>query len=225
MIYQVVHVMVAYDEELATTAEVVYWLSPEMFCRLMVDTVSWRFEEEFNIRFTIICYEFWDSYDGIQNIKTLLQEAVSETGFYPGMTYNSIPIHILIAFTDQDTPLTPSYGYYEIEATKAVIVKETYYMFSLGQCTDNVLQHELSHLYKCSHHNELDCNCVMNIHKVYLNIIEGEVPYALTTDEWCDICKATIEANRRSYGSEETIGEGPGSDGPIPQPYGVDGVE
>jgi len=44
--YQVVNVMVTYDEELATTAGWVYGYSPEVFCRIIVEVVSERFEKD-----------------------------------------------------------------------------------------------------------------------------------------------------------------------------------
>lgn len=145
--YQNVNVLVAYDEEMAFTARWTYGYSPETFCKIIIDTVSDRFKSAFGITFTIIRYVFWDSNDSVTNdIYAFENEVISETGFYSGMTYNTIPIDILIAFSDQTiTYEGDPIGGKANHKLGTVIVFERYEDFT--QYTDNILQHELTHLY------------------------------------------------------------------------------
>lgn len=209
-VYQNVHVLVAYDEEFDHTARSVYWYSPETLCSILVGGVSDRFKSAFDIKFTVIRYVSWDSDDSVtDDMSVLLHECIDETGFYSGMTYNTIPIDILIVFTDQ-TIMDGSqiiYGCCALPITTgAVIVTETYYYFSLGQCADNILQHELSHMYGCEDHlNRV--NCTMSLYPED-NPIYGHRPYGFYTESWCTGCRNTINENREMWGREQTVGGG-----------------
>jgi hypothetical protein len=215
--YQGVNVLVAYDEEFDYTAQHVYWYSPEYLAEILITEVSWRFEEQFNIKYIIIHYVCWDSDDNINNIVDLRDECIAETGFYSGIAYNTIPMDIMIAFSDQETG-----GAYGIsnKTLGVVLAFETYLWLSLLQCTDNVLQHELSHLYNCTHHiGQPTLDCTMNTHPVFLNYIEGYVPYTLTTENWCNDCINLTNSNRETWGREVIVGGGPGGPGgPYPLP-------
>jgi len=220
--YQVVNVMVAYDEELATTAGWVYGYSPEVFCRIIVEAVSWRFEEEFGIMFRIVRYVAWSSNDSItESIEDLLYDCINKTGFYSGMTYNTIPIDVLIAFSDQET--SDGAGGVAKYRLGAVLVFEVYHHLSFTQYTDNILQHELTHLYTDwltqdlelgSHHwipPELPgYDCVMNIYPIYIPFPEDLYrPYGMTTENWCNTCKERIMSMKNKWGREQLIGGGP----------------
>jgi hypothetical protein len=208
--YQNVNVLVAYDEELAGTAGLVYGYSPEVFCHIIIDEVSDRFKVAFGIKFTIIRYVSWDSDDSItESTHDLLHDCIDKTGYYAGMIYNTIPIDMLIAFSDQPQGTWIGEYYYTFygtyNETGAVIAIETYY-YDLGQCTDNVLQHELSHLYGCEHHlNKVDC--IMSEYQEY-NIIYGGRPWLFWTENWCSGCRNIINENREMYGREQTVGAG-----------------
>ena len=209
--YQGVHVLVAYDEEFDYTARHRYWYSPEYLAEILITQVSWRFEEPFNMKYIIINYVSWDSDDSISKIVDLRNECIAETGFYSGMTYNTIPIDIMIAFSDQETG--DAYGISN-QTLGVAFAFETYLWLSLGQCTDNVLQHELSHLYNCSHHiGQPTLDCTMNIHLVRPNDLEGPVPYTLTTENWCNGYINIINLNRERWGRKIVVGGGPGGPG------------
>lgn len=220
--YQVVNVMAAYDEELADTASWVYGYSPETFCKLIVDCVSDRFEGSFSIKFRIVHFVSWNSNNSnTEDIEELLSECINETGFYPGMTYNTTPIDILIAFSDQTIIKDGKifYGYAD-NVTEAVIAIETYLLFSYGQCTDNILQHELSHLYDAEDHWSPSLQCVVNRYPVNAGL-DGTCPKGFTTDKWCRDCISKINENRERWGREEII-----IDAPYPRlPYTKEEVE
>jgi hypothetical protein len=232
--YQGVNVLVAYDEELEWTASWVYWYTPQTFCWLFVDCVSDRFESAFGLRFNIIRYVFWDSNDSVtDDIEAFEREVVAETGFYTGMTYNTIRIDILIAFSDQT--IADETGIYLGKANSTLgtaIVFEYYEWRLFQQFTDNILQHELSHLYKCPEEAMLPSNpnydCVMNsgLYVYYPFPVDDYIKYCLTTENWCINCRNTINLNRERWGREVVEGGGPGGPGgPYPLPESGGEVE
>lgn len=223
-LYQVVNVMVAYDEELSATAENIYWLSPEESCRRIIQSVSWRFGDTFQIMFGIISYVSWDSNDSINNIGDLLLECINETSFYSGMTYNTMQIDILIAFSDQAIIRNGIIEYGAAHPLSgAVIVIETYLYFSFGQCTDNILQHELSHLYGAPDHSLPNLDCIMNLYSVDAGL-DGSRPYLFTTENWCSDCITIINENKETWGREQWIDRPGGPGGPWPEPYSKEGA-
>lgn len=219
--FQDVHVMVAYDEEFATTASWVYGYSPETLSRLFIDDLSYKFKNAFKIKFTVIRFVFWYSDDSVtDDIDAFESEVISETGFYTGMTYNTIPIDVLIAFPDQTFEGGGGKANYTLGT---VIVFEEYHLLSCIQYTDNILQHEVTHLYAdwltedlpplYSHHRIKPeypgYDCVMNIYPVYIGFPEyREIPYGLTTENWCDTCRSRIMTMKSKWGREETEGGG-----------------
>jgi hypothetical protein len=206
--YQAINVMVAYDEEWAHTALWLYgYKHPENFCWMFIDWVSWRFEEPFGIRFIPVRYVFWDSNDSLtEDITDLLNECIEETGFYTGMPFYGKPIDVLIAFTDQHTSSGAGIDYGKaLPSLGAVIVVEEYHLLSGVQYTDNILQHELTHLYKIE--EDWVCpkmpgyNCVMNYWPIYVPWPEDTVrPYGMTTESWCGNCSAIINCNKAKWG-------------------------
>lgn len=213
--YQVVHVMIAYDDELANTATYLYGRSPETFCRLILEEVSDRFQTTFGIKFITIRVVSWDSDNSNTNdVAGLLQECINETGFYSGMVYNTIPIDILVAFSDQhihEAPLHPEvedYGYAGSQwSVGAVIVIEHYWWPSPGQATDNILQHELSHLYDCENFWDYKIDCTMCEYPHH-ELLAGFLPWGFYTDNWCAACHDMIMANKARWGREEMEGGG-----------------
>jgi len=206
-----VNLMVAYDEEWSYTARVRYWYSAETLARILIDDTFYDFFTMFQITYCIITYVSWDSDDSVTSDVRMVQELVTETGFYSGMYVAGSPVDVLIGFSDQDT-----IGVYGITNTtaKAVLVMETYletYYSVVGQCTQNVLQHELSHLYGAVHHKENGLMCVMNLYPYWLGFPYSDpVPTGVITDDWCSDCLATISANREALGREYNHNSGGG---------------
>jgi hypothetical protein len=218
--YQIVNVMVAYDEEWASTSWWVYgYHYPYNLCFMFLDQVSDRFYTAFGIKFSVVCYTYWDSNDSLtEDITDLLNECIDETGFYTGMPYYGKSIDVLVAFTDQHTSSSTGIDYGKaLSSLGAVIVVEEYHLLSGVQYTDNILQHELTHLYKLE--EDWVCprmpgyNCVMNYWPVYIPFPEDMVrPYGMTTESWCSNCSTTINSNKAKWGRlyEEHTGGSPG---------------
>lgn len=226
-VYQDVQCLVAYDEEFDHTARCVYLYSPQVLCRILVDEVSQRFQENFNIRFLVAGYTTWDSND-TYTIAQLLVEAVNETGFYRGMTVNEHKVEVLIASTDQLVEGDGDYGDC-LTDHYAIIARETllgWPGFNI-QSTDNIIQHELSHLYDCSNHwvsgpGNPDFDCIMNFYPADFVLPEGYVPHALVTENWCADCKQSIRLNKETLGYPQQIGGG--HPGEYPLPYSINGT-
>jgi hypothetical protein len=204
--YWRVNVLVAYDEEWQWTANYVYAHSVEELAGIIICEVRGLFYDQFDIWFSMIAYKFWDSCDSPASADEMMDEAISETGFYTGMQVGSYVADILIVFTDQDIP--GCYGYSDRELG-VVLVEETYSTY-VGQATDNVLQHELSHLYYCDDHWEAGLDCVMNCYPTEVGF-QYYVPTALVTNNWCSSCIDTINNHRSSWGTHITGGGGGGS--------------
>jgi hypothetical protein len=214
----VVNLMVAYDEEWISTAWSVYGYSAQTLAAIVVEEAFWYFEESFAITYRIVAWRSWDSDDSLTDPFARLDEAVLETGFVSGMYVNYYHVHVLVAFTDQDMP--SAYGIRD-STRKAVLVEETY-VDGVGQATDNVLQHELSHLYGAAptqdkHHFEPYLMCVMNMYGYYIGFPYSYCEVFLVTNNWCEDCVEIINSNRATLG-EPLIGGGGGGGGPGPYP-------
>lgn len=208
-----VNVLVAYDEEWESTAFWKYAYSAKTLAHIIISEVSDRFYVEFYIDFYPIAYVFWDSDDNPANKDVMMDEAISETEFETGMRISWYEVDVLIAFTDQEIPYPGGHCYGYSDSELGVVLVRHEYPFGVGQATDNVLQHELSHLYLYEPLDEYEdgLDCVMNAFPYYLPWPWGKVPTALTTENWCEDCATTINANRDNWGRVHTPG-GPGGD-------------
>lgn len=150
----------------------------------------------------------------------MTDEVIAETGFVSGTYFDYYQVHVLVAFTDQDMP--DVFGLVNMTC-KAVLIEETY-LAGVGQATDNVLQHELSHLYGAQNHSEPNLMCVMNMYPYYISLPYGYyVPTALVTNNWCSDCAEIIASNRTTLGEPlSSGGGGGGGQGPYPTPYSQD---
>ena len=214
-----VNVLVAYDEEWESTAFWFYAYSAETLAHIIILSASDRFYSEFGIDFYPIAYVFWDSDDNPANKDVMMDEAIEETYFTTGMTIGSREIDLLIAFTNQEIPYPGGYCYGYSDSELGVVLVRHAYIDFIGQATDNVLQHELSHLYGAPEEGIAGLDCVMNAFPYDLPFPWGSVPTALTTTNWCEGCLATIGANVDNWGR---LGSGGGSGGIHMCPYSGD---
>lgn len=195
--WQRVNVLVAYDEEWESTAFWTYGYEATTLAYIIISEVSDRFYVKWCIEFHRVSYTFWDSDDNPANADVMMNEAISETGFETGMTIGYYVIDVLIAFTDQRIP--GCWGYSDSEL--GVVLVRHAYPAGVGQATDNILQHELSHLYDAPDEDVEDLDCVMNGYPYYIGFpYFYAVPTALTTTNWCEGCLATIRANVDNWG-------------------------
>ena len=199
--------LVVWDEEWTSVANSIYGYSGQDLARIIFWTgARGLFWSQFDIKFTIGSYASWDSDDDPATSWEMLDEAISETGFVSGAKHGGVTCHVLVAFTDQDI----LYAYGCADTTKGAVLVQEFYTIAGGQHTDNILQHELSHLYEAEHHNVEDLNCVMNIYTYSLGFPDYiVVPYALMTNNWCGECINIVEENRETWGEPYTI-MGPG---------------
>jgi len=201
--YYRVNILVAYDEEWQWIAQYIYAYSPETLAYVIMLEACPRFSQ-FDIRFYITSYVSWDSNDNPANEDVMMNESISETNFETGMEIGYYEIDVLIAFTGQDIPNVLGYS----DSALGVVLVEHAYPDGVGQATDNILQHELSHLYGALEDNVEGLNCVMNRHLCYIGFPWGWVPTALTTTNWCSNCVETINSNRTLWGYYCTSGGG-----------------
>lgn len=204
-----VNVLVAWDEEFEVTSHWKYGYAPQTFAELMLWAVACRFGEAFGIKFEAVAFTSWDSYDDPISDEEMFREAVDEIGFESGMGWNGRTIDLLVAFTDQTIPCDYGVIYGLANQTAGVVLVEETYTYAAGQHTDNVLQHECSHLYGAEDHAKADFDCVMNCYEEPIGLPElMNVPQALLTENWCQECKEIIAENRALWGRTSTGGGG-----------------
>jgi len=214
-----VNVLVAYDEEWESTAFWSYGYDAKTLAHIIISCTSDIFYTTFGIDFCPICYTFWDSYDYPASKDVMMDEAIAETDFTTGMRIGYYEIDVLIAFTNQEIPYPGGYCYGYSDSELGVVLVRHSYPNGVGQATDNVLQHELSHLYGAPEEGIAGLDCVMNAFPYDLPFPWGSVPTALTTTNWCEGCLATIGANVDNWGR---LGSGGGSGGIHMCPYSGD---
>lgn len=209
-----VNVMVAYDEEWESTAFWTYGYSAETLANIIIICANFRFYAEFQIQFRPCVYQFWDSDDNPADRDVMMDEVIDETGFETGMTIGNHVIDVLIAFTDQEIPPSPGcycYGY--VDRILGVILVRHSYPNGVGQATDKVLQHELSHLYDAPEERVRDLDCVMNSYSYYLGFPYFDpVPTGVVTTNWCEGCLEIISSNVDKWGRLVSGGGGGGGD-------------
>lgn len=186
-----VDAMVAFDEEWIETAFWFYGYTPEALAQIIIISVNAHFDSCFGITFVERQFKFWDSYDSPADPYEMADEVVDEVGFLSTTTRD-----VLIAFTGQEIPM--AYGF--CNRTLGVVLVGEQYLDGIGQATDNILQHELSHLYQCEHHWQEGLDCLMNIYPVWIWELWDLVPTVLLTNSWCDECINIINTHRTAWG-------------------------
>lgn len=210
--------LLAYDEEFDRTARYRYAYDPGTLAFVLFFEARYPFRDIFNIRFTIKTITSWDSYDDPVDHHEMIEEVKQETGFQKGEIWNYLYlVHLLIAFTDQDIPGTVI-GY--CNDTLGVIIVQHLYLVSVGQLTDNILQHELTHLYHTQQHWIPNFDCVMNEFPTKTGAPDWMLlPEGILTTNWCEACTAKIWQNKHLWGYESDYGGGGGgTSNPIPCP-------
>ena len=200
-----VHVLIAYDEEWQSIANSVYAYSPRELAQVLMYVVAGRFWETFNIKFYVMGYVFWDSDDNPGGPHAMLFEAMEEADFESGMWLGGYVMHIFVAFTGQDIPFVFGFA----NSTLGIVLVEHTCVSGVGQATDNVLQHELSHLYAAVDEWTYGLMCVMNYAPRYIGFPYFKyVRTALIAENWCADCSATIMNHADNWGYWDTGGGG-----------------
>lgn len=196
--YYTVNLLVAHDEEWDYVASTRYAYSGETLAVVIIENAFYYFYQSFSITYRIVAYKNWDSADSVTNKDVMFDEVVAETGFYSGMTIAGNRVDVLIAFSDQET-----IGVYGLaDRTLGVVLVMETYPSGVGQATENVLQHELSHLYGAPDEYQNGHVCVMNNYPYWIDFpYYYYVPTALVTNAWCSTASNIILSNRGAWGS------------------------
>jgi len=151
----------------------------------------------------------WDSNDN-NDAYELLQEMVAEIGWKSGNYYDGVRCDILIGWTNQQSFLdTGVVGLTWVGKGVILVhpIPNGYYAWA----DDNLIVHEVSHLYNTEHHR--GDNCVMNQYdrpfiffvseNWRLYWILDQVPSDLLTYSHCRYCYGIIYSCRDKYGRWE----------------------
>ena len=128
------------------------------------------FEKEFKINFVVKEIGTWDSDDRVQTLLELFDEVRAEV--------NKGSNDVMVAFSDQVEPW-PHPGYAEALGDATIVVPVPFWQ------TDNLLQHELSHLFGAPDHgNVAGIRCIMSYY------------WSWRINDWCADCRSTIIINK-----------------------------
>jgi len=187
----IVNVMIIYDEEINALLYPLYTNRVPNFLVGIVETADDPFEQQFNINLRVVDVKFWNSPNDKAGC-ALMWAAQAFAGFTSGMNTSNGVIHILILFTLQ--PNCWSWAGLSLPYQGIVMVR-----FQSFWLDARVLQHELSHLYMCALGDHTDVYwCIMSLQCGWtFPYLYG--PGYVRTRDWCDTCKATIQANKYKY--------------------------
>jgi len=201
--WQSVKLMLAYDEEFDYASHFWYQYNPEVLIDFLMTKVQIEFKA-FYIKLCLSYYRSWDSDDSVHKPNEMLKEAIREVGFVSGAMAD-----MLVAFTDQD--ILNAYG--QANSTLGAVIVQLSDLSGVGQATDNVVQHELGHLYLCPDHWMPNHNCIMNGYPYWIDFPWNYyVPTFVVTHNWCSECRQTITGNAsrwgitRVYGAKRVLG-------------------
>lgn len=221
----VVNILVAYDEEMANT-EFSFWtsggaaplkkvVSTQEYCEIQIRRGVWRFSQ-FNLDFDIIGFTTWESDDSLHWISDLLEEMRKEVRFVSGMLWEGRDVaHVLVGFTNQEG-ISNNGGMCNVTAATCIIQH-------LEDWTDdNVVMHEVSHVFGAEHCEDVDC--VMSGAQVFVTfyneplepVCDGSVLLNLWQTQrvtyfsynWCPQARSEILANRERF--NDNPGSNPG---------------
>lgn len=210
-------VVFAYDEEMESADHHMYACFPggdfpvslEKYLESQMRRVNYRFNK-IGVDLTVVGRIEWKSDNGLKTCDEVLTEAMEEIGWNRGMWWNDEWVEMLVAWTDQDTPNDNAAGWADVDE-HACLVSYTATWFD-----DNLLQHELSHLFGTPDHFD-SVSCVMGQKVKFYNFLHAEdlrplydggwlpqknyiwvcgyVPNGMLKDGWCADCIDTIVNN------------------------------
>jgi hypothetical protein len=196
------------EEERETTRYLHYPLTWEMWAELQIERGDEALVANFGIDIRILGFEEWDSDDDLDNMYDLWYELESDTKQYLRQWYSgeswSNYVDAIIGITSQVDPypvagLSPSPELLDQGKIVTLLNWQVYW------ADDNLVQHEVSHLYYADDHYAT-C-CVMAYHTHYqtwiwedgLWWVFNDVRCAYTTYEWCTDCHEVIQGNSDRY--------------------------
>ena len=206
-VYRKVNVLVAGDEEMTATKWNYFgqWVHWQTYTKRQIKRASSHFYEHFKIQLSPEKFTTWDSDDSCGGVcPATLEEVRTELGFYSGMIWQGVIIDILIAWTNQYSPLWA--GMADLDNSAIIMQPQEDWI------DDNLAQHEFTHLYDIpKNHFDFEHICVMNQEILFLiyTIEEDQIIYindwtviVYGTNDWCEECEQTIRNNRLRYGAQ-----------------------
>jgi hypothetical protein len=196
----VVNVLVVCDEEFRSRTYEAPWfktLDWKDYVMNVIERADDRLNDVFNIDINIVQVSTWES-DNSKSGEDLLLDAIHKTGFVASKTViNGQVIHVLIAWTGQYLGFTA--GAYVVK--RAIIMTANAYW-----ADDNILRHEISHLFGASDHKDANDpdyfeDCIMSYRFVHVEYwvednwiwyIGNDVVLAALSDNWCTHCQNMI---------------------------------
>lgn len=110
------------------------------WAELAMEDITEYFSTTFNIIFRWHYWLTFESYDGTSNMESILNEAISQIGWYWGMRYDDADMELLAVFTQQ---YTDAYGL-SLPWKRAFIVEADYYIHK-------IMFHEIGHQFSLEH--------------------------------------------------------------------------
>jgi hypothetical protein len=214
--YQKVRLLVAGDEEMVGRTWTFYdqqlpWIS---YVTQQIIFASYYFNVGFGFALDAVAFTTWQS-DNSQNVsRAMLDDAIAKIGWtvdwnfgYKYMVFDGKIVDMLVVVTGQMNNSSWS-GFADTRGRAAVLVQPQRWW-----ADDNVIQHEISHLYGALDHHEGDEgfneDCIMTYKDTYIYshydngytvLIDGWVPVTFVTHNYHDACRNTIYGNRFKYG-------------------------
>jgi len=193
-------VWTAFDEEAEGVIWALWGYSLKTFSMVFVGLLSGYFYNTFGVKFELDACVTWDSDDSLTDPVARLREVEAEATFwyygtpYPWCSWNGIEYKMLIAFTGQD--MDDVYGVAPLDWKRGVVLVEVWVDF-----TDNIMQHEVSHLYSAVDLYDSQLDSVMNTYPTWVGFPYFMwVPRALTTNTWDSYSKGVITSNIERFG-------------------------
>lgn len=230
------YVLVFGDEEERGLTRVVWWsyrppsvYDWESWANVQIERGEVALRSNFGIDIRILGFEEWDSDNSKTSMYDLWNELLAEKGNYIGKWYNgeywSNYVDAIIGITYQATPadsppiLGLTAGPLCLDQKKNVILIKWH---NTWWGDDNLIQHELSHLFYADDHYS-GC-CVMASHTHYqtwiweddLWWVFSDVPCSLTSYSWCSYCSGIIQTYENLYDESHTLVV---RHGPLVYPY------
>lgn len=166
--------------------------------------------ENFGIDIRILGFLEWDSDDSKDTMEKLWYELESDTEGYLGHWYNgetwSGYVDAIIGITAQETPNDPTLGLaprpHLLDQWRIFILLK----WKVYWADDNLVQHEVSHLFYAPHHDDTCCAMADHSHFVWfiwedaiLWIVFDNVICSYTSYHWCGDCSVVINQKKSRY--------------------------
>lgn len=188
-----------------------YPVSYDKWAEMQIERGDEALVANFGIDIRILGFLEWDSNDNSDSMYDLWYELEEDAEQHLGQWYDgewwSDYVDAIIGITDQETPgdSPPIAG---LAPPPSFLDQGRIFVLLKWQChwvDDNLVQHEVSHLYYADDHYDNCCAMAYHTHFQTWILEDGfqwvftDVPCAYTSYSWCINCQGTIQQNRGRY--------------------------